>query len=64
MVNLTMPASAASILATVKAVLEAHPQQVFVASFSHIASLPAMVLPVEDLIALCHSYGTTTSTPP
>jgi len=31
---------------------------VAVASFSHIVSLPAVILPVKQLTALCHAYGT------
>ncbi len=55
-VNLTMPPTKAAILASVAAALSAHPE-VYIASFSHIASLPALLLPVAELTALCHAHG-------
>jgi selenocysteine lyase/cysteine desulfurase len=56
-VNLTLPATPASVLATVEAALIANEGKVYLASFSHIASLPALVLPVRELAALCHAHG-------
>ena len=56
-VNLTMPTSAAAILAAVETALTANPGAVYIASFSHIASLPALLLPVKALTALCHKHG-------
>jgi selenocysteine lyase/cysteine desulfurase len=56
-VNITMPASRASILNEVSAFLKAHGGSVYLASFSHIASIPAIILPVKELVALCSSYG-------
>ena len=57
MVNITWPATADDIVATVRQALEAHPGQVYAASFSHIVSLPAAILPVKQLAALCHQHG-------
>ena len=31
--------------------------EIYVASFSHISSIPALILPVKELTALCHSHG-------
>lgn len=55
-VNVSMPSSNDEIVAAVAAALDAH-SNVVLASFSHIASLPAVVLPVVDLAALCRSRG-------
>lgn len=57
LVNLTMPATHDSILATVEDALKQNQGQIYVASFSHISSLPAILMPVAELIELCHSYG-------
>ena len=56
-VNLTFPGSNDLILQAVRSALQAHPGQVKLASFSHIASLPGFILPVEELIELCHAHG-------
>jgi selenocysteine lyase/cysteine desulfurase len=56
-VNITMPASRASILNEVSTFLTAHGDSIYLASFSHIASLPAIILPVKELVALCASHG-------
>lgn len=59
MVNVTFPveSSGASIVAAVTQALEAHPGQIYLASFSHITSIPAIILPLEQLIAACHAHG-------
>jgi hercynylcysteine S-oxide lyase len=56
-VNVTQPLTNASVIANVKAALEANKGNVFAASFSHIVSVPGVILPVKDLIDLCHQYG-------
>jgi selenocysteine lyase/cysteine desulfurase len=56
MVNITLPGSNADILSTVGAALAAN--DVYAASFSHIVSVPAVILPVKELTALCHAHGT------
>ena len=56
-VNISMPATSDSILKTVSAYLDVHGDSIYLASFSHIASLPAVVLPVKQLVALCASHG-------
>ena len=58
LVNISMPGSNAEILAAVEAALLAHPGDIFAASFSHIVSVPAVILPVVELAALCHKHGT------
>lgn len=54
MVNITWPASADDIVATVAGTLKEHRGTIGAASFSHIVSLPAAILPVKRLVALCH----------
>ena len=57
LVNLTLPGSDAAILAAVSAALAANPGGVYAASFSHIVSVPAVILPVAALAALCKAHG-------
>ncbi len=57
LLNISMPATSDSILKEVSSFLEAHGDSIYLASFSHIASLPAIVLPVKQLVALCSAYG-------
>eukprot|EP00310_Coccolithus_braarudii_P016931 CAMPEP_0183360190 /NCGR_PEP_ID=MMETSP0164_2-20130417/54549_1 /TAXON_ID=221442 /ORGANISM="Coccolithus pelagicus ssp braarudi, Strain PLY182g" /LENGTH=396 /DNA_ID=CAMNT_0025534491 /DNA_START=12 /DNA_END=1202 /DNA_ORIENTATION=+ len=45
------------IVAAVEQALVANTGGVHVASFSHIVSLPSVILPVERLVALCHKHG-------
>ena len=52
-----MPASDDSILKEFSSFLDAHGDSIYLASFNHIASLPAIILPVKDLAALCASRG-------
>jgi selenocysteine lyase/cysteine desulfurase len=52
-----MPATSDSILEDLSSFLEVHGDQIYLASFSHIASLPAIILPVKELVALCAKYG-------
>ena len=54
-VNISMPGSDAQTLAAVAAALAAN--DVYAASFSHIVSVPAVILPVKELAALCHAHG-------
>ena len=56
-VNVTQPLSNAAVLAAVRAALEANKGSVYAASFSHIVSVPGVILPVKELAALCHEYG-------
>jgi selenocysteine lyase/cysteine desulfurase len=55
MVNISLPSSNAQILAAVGVALAGN--DVYAASFSHIVSVPAVILPVKDLTALCHAHG-------
>lgn len=57
MVNVTQPLSNAAVLAAVRAALEANKGNVYAASFSHIVSVPGVILPVKELAALCREYG-------
>ena len=57
LVNLTLPGSNAEIVAAVAAALDASPGAVFAASFSHIVSVPAMILPIQELAAACRARG-------
>jgi selenocysteine lyase/cysteine desulfurase len=52
-----MPATSDSILKQVSSFLDLYGDYVYLASFSHIASLPAVILPVKELVALCASRG-------
>jgi selenocysteine lyase/cysteine desulfurase len=45
------------VLDAVRAQLEAANGTIKVATFSQIISLPAAILPVADLVTLCHEYG-------
>jgi selenocysteine lyase/cysteine desulfurase len=56
-VNISMPATSASILMQVSSFLDKYGDYIYMASFSHIASLPAIILPVKELVALCASRG-------
>ena len=56
-VDIKVPGTKDSILDAVRTALENNKGAVKVASFSHIVSLPAMVLPIKELIQLCHQYG-------
>mgnify|MGYP002637750004 CR=1 FL=1 len=55
-VDVAVPSSSDAIVAAVKARLEANPQ-IKLASFSHITSIPAQILPVKRLAAACHEHG-------
>ena len=56
-VNISLPLTDAAVLSAVSAALEAHPGEIYVASFSHIISVPGAILPVKSLTELCHSHG-------
>ena len=56
-VNISMPATSDSILEEVSTFLDLHSSSVYLASFSHIASLPAIILPVKELVALCAKHS-------
>eukprot|EP00929_Paragymnodinium_shiwhaense_P043832 TRINITY_DN22512_c0_g1_i3.p1 TRINITY_DN22512_c0_g1~~TRINITY_DN22512_c0_g1_i3.p1 ORF type:complete len:254 (-),score=34.89 TRINITY_DN22512_c0_g1_i3:189-950(-) len=55
-VNLTSLDDTADIVARVRAVIEAD-HSIRLASFSHITSHPAVILPVKELTKLCHEHG-------
>ena len=57
LVNVSLPLSEAALLAAVGAALAAHAGEVYAASFSHIVSVPGVLLPVKALAALCHAHG-------
>jgi selenocysteine lyase/cysteine desulfurase len=57
MVNVTMPATQASVLSSISDALDEYGSEVYLFSVSHIASLPAVVLPVKQIAALCHQHG-------
>eukprot|EP00658_Telonema_sp_P-2_P013342 TRINITY_DN15055_c0_g1_i2.p1 TRINITY_DN15055_c0_g1~~TRINITY_DN15055_c0_g1_i2.p1 ORF type:complete len:456 (-),score=97.58 TRINITY_DN15055_c0_g1_i2:239-1561(-) len=54
--NITIPSSEAMILTAVENTLKKNPA-VKLASFSHITSIPAIILPVKKLAALCKQHG-------
>jgi len=57
-VNVSQPLTSQSVIAAVKASLQSQPAgSVYAAAFSHIVSVPGVILPVKELTALCHSYG-------
>eukprot|EP01126_Amoeba_proteus_P046177 TRINITY_DN5204_c0_g1_i3.p1 TRINITY_DN5204_c0_g1~~TRINITY_DN5204_c0_g1_i3.p1 ORF type:complete len:360 (+),score=62.89 TRINITY_DN5204_c0_g1_i3:317-1396(+) len=52
------PTDAETILSEVEAEFERQgPGSISVAVFSHISSMPAIILPIKELILLAHSYG-------
>jgi len=57
MVNLTFPSTDDEIVAAVVAALDATDGAVALASFSHIVSVPGVILPITKLIAACHDRG-------
>lgn len=57
LVNVTLPGSDESIVAAVSAALAANPGSVYAATFSHIVSVPALILPVAALAAVCKAHG-------
>ena len=57
LVNVSLPMTDAALLAAVGAALAAHAGEVYAASFSHIVSVPGVLLPVKALTALCHAHG-------
>ena len=56
-VDVKVPGTNEMILHDVRLALEKNKGLVKVASFSHIVSIPAMILPIKELIDLCHEYG-------
>ena len=56
-VDIKVPGTKDSILDAVRTALENNKGSVKIASFSHIVSLPAMILPIKELIQLCHQHG-------
>ena len=56
-VNVSLPTSDAAVLAAVAAALDAHAGKIYAASFSHIVSVPGVILPVKALAALCRARG-------
>ena len=55
-VNISVPSSKSQILEAVQNALDGNPS-VELASFSHITSVPAILLPVEELVQICHQKG-------
>jgi len=55
-VNISVPSSKSEILEAVQNALDSNPS-VELASFSHITSVPAILLPVEELVQICHQKG-------
>lgn len=55
-VHVSFPVDKAKILADVRAAMDQNPE-IAIASFSHITSVPALILPVDELIHLCRSRG-------
>jgi len=53
-VPITFPTDNSKILETVRQALDSDPS-IALASFSHITSIPSIILPVKELAALCHS---------
>lgn len=56
-VNISIPSTADEIVAAVTATLDHYPGQVQLASFSHITSIPAMIMPIKELAAVCRTRG-------
>lgn len=52
-VNISLPSTASQILAAVRQALDQNPSTLL-ASFSHITSIPAVILPVKELVQICH----------
>jgi selenocysteine lyase/cysteine desulfurase len=55
-INITFPTNNEKIIETVRIALENNPD-IKLATFSHITSIPAIILPIESLISLCHEKG-------
>lgn len=56
-VNMSFPLhSTAELLVNLRAALKANPQ-VKVASLDHISSYPAALLPIKEMVAICHEFG-------
>ena len=56
LVNISLPSSDDDILFAVKQALDQNPSTQL-ASFSHITSIPAVILPVKKLVQMCHDRG-------
>jgi selenocysteine lyase/cysteine desulfurase len=56
-VNITFPTSNQQIIQAVKDALDTYPGEIQLACFSHITSVPSLILPIEELIPLCQSSG-------
>jgi len=54
--HIPFPTSQSQIISLVRQTLEDHPDIAF-ASFSHITSTPAIILPVKELVQLCRNKG-------
>jgi len=53
-INITFPTTSDAIVDLLVGALEQNAESVFLASFSHITSIPGMILPVERMIEECH----------
>ena len=51
--NVTVPTTPKALLAVVEQALLKNPS-IRLATFSHITSIPAIILPIKELVALCH----------
>lgn len=59
-VNITLPlvhGDDSDFLRPVEEALKRHGSRIKIASFSHISSVPAIIVPIEKLASLCKSYG-------
>lgn len=56
-IHVSFPYVKADLLAAIRATLDAN-IDIAVASFSHITSVPSIILPVEELIQMCQARGT------
>jgi selenocysteine lyase/cysteine desulfurase len=59
-VHVQFPLTSQQIVDAVVSELEANPGQVYLAVFSHINSVPGIILPVKELIAACHARNVLT----
>ena len=54
--QLDFPFTDDALLAKVEAAIKAHPGKIRLAVFSHIVSVPGVILPIEKLVKLCRSH--------
>jgi len=57
MVNVTYPFNPQQIIRDVQAAVNKHQSEIYLASFSHITSIPSFIMPIVELARICRTAG-------